>query len=121
MSGSVVKNASANAGDEVDRPLGWEDPEKEMTTHSNPCLENPVHKGAWQATVVWSCRVGHDLRAGQRITRVQNKRMKVTIAKNCNPSVSPYLAHGHLRAGEFLYICIYIYIYIHISFSPPPL
>ena len=30
--------------------LGWEDPlEKEMATHS--CLENPMDRGAWQATV----------------------------------------------------------------------
>ena len=35
-------------------PLGWEDTlEKEMATHSlqYSCLENPVDKGAWWATV----------------------------------------------------------------------
>ena len=33
--------------------LGWEDPlEKEMATHFKcSCLENPMDKGAWQATV----------------------------------------------------------------------
>ena len=33
--------------------LGWEDPlEKEMATHFwESCLENPMDKGAWQATV----------------------------------------------------------------------
>ena len=33
--------------------LGWEDPlEEEMATHSsNSCLENPMDRGAWQATV----------------------------------------------------------------------
>ena len=33
--------------------LGWEDPlEKEMTTHcSLLCLENPMERGAWWATV----------------------------------------------------------------------
>ena len=39
------------------RSMGWEDPlEKEMATHSLQycCLENPMDKGAWQATV---CRV----------------------------------------------------------------
>ena len=33
-SGSVVENAPANAGD-VDSSLGWEELEKEMTTHSS--------------------------------------------------------------------------------------
>ena len=32
--------------------LGQEDPlEKEMTTHSFSCLENPMDRGAWRATV----------------------------------------------------------------------
>ena len=36
--------------------LDWEDPlEKEMASHSigleNSCLENPMDRGAWQATV----------------------------------------------------------------------
>ena len=43
---------------------GWEDPlEKEMATHSSSCLENPMDRGAWQATVhgvTKSWRVGHD-------------------------------------------------------------
>ena len=35
------------------RSLGQEDPlEQEMATHSNiSCLENPVDRGAWKATV----------------------------------------------------------------------
>ena len=34
------------------RSLGWEDPLEEGTaTHSGPCLENPMARGAWQATV----------------------------------------------------------------------
>ena len=33
------------------RSLGWEDPlEQEMETHAC-CLENPMDRGAWQATV----------------------------------------------------------------------
>ena len=33
------------------RSLGWEDPlEQEMATHAC-CLENPMDRGAWQATV----------------------------------------------------------------------
>ena len=32
--------------------LGQEDPlEKEMATHSFSCLENPMDRGAWRATV----------------------------------------------------------------------
>ena len=26
-----------------------------------PCLENPMDRGSWQATVHWVARVGHDL------------------------------------------------------------
>ena len=36
--------------------------EKEMATHSSiSCLENPMDRGAWQATVYGVTRVGHDL------------------------------------------------------------
>ena len=41
--------------------LGWEDPlEVAMATHSYSCLENPMDKGAWQATFKGSRRVRHD-------------------------------------------------------------
>ena len=34
------------------RFLGWEDPlEKEMATHSNTCLENPMDREAWWAAL----------------------------------------------------------------------
>ena len=51
----MVKNPPANAGD-VEmwfRSLDWEDPlEEEMATYSSVlCLENPVDRGAWWATV----------------------------------------------------------------------
>ena len=37
------------------QPLGQEDPlEKGMATHQYSCLENPVDRGAWRATV--QCR-----------------------------------------------------------------
>ena len=42
--------------------LGWEDPlEKEMATHQYSCLENPMDRGAWQATVHGVTRAGHEL------------------------------------------------------------
>ena len=50
--GSEVKNLPA-----VQKPQGtwfhpWEDPlEEAMATHSFSCLENPMDRGAWQATV----------------------------------------------------------------------
>ena len=45
------------------RFLGQEDPlGKEMATHSsNSCLENPMDRGVWQATVHGVARVGQDL------------------------------------------------------------
>ena len=48
----VVKSSPAKAGDIRDsvESLRWEDPlEKEMATHS--CLESPMDRGAWRATV----------------------------------------------------------------------
>ena len=33
------------------RSLGWEDPLKEGMTLQYSCLENPMNRGAWKATV----------------------------------------------------------------------
>ena len=57
----MVKNPPANAGDTGLIPgLGRPPGEK----HGNPlqyfCLENPMDRGAWQATVHGVTRVGHD-------------------------------------------------------------
>ena len=43
--------------------LGWEDPlEKEMATHSKySCLENPMERGAWWATVHRVTKTGTQL------------------------------------------------------------
>ena len=41
--------------------LGWEDPgEGNGTPLQYSCLENPMDRGAWQATVHGVARVGHD-------------------------------------------------------------
>ena len=42
--------------------LGWENPlEEGMATHSSySCLENPMDRGAWWATVQGLQRAGHD-------------------------------------------------------------
>ena len=51
-SGSVVKNLPANAGDAGLTPGSGKSPGK---VNGNPlqyfCLENPMDRGAWQATV----------------------------------------------------------------------
>ena len=55
----VVKNPPAMWEIWV-QSLGQEEsPEKEMATHQYSCLENPMDRGAWQATVHRSQRVEH--------------------------------------------------------------
>ena len=53
--GEVVKNQPANAGDTRDPGLIPESGIFSAEGHGNPlqysCLENPMDKGAWQATV----------------------------------------------------------------------
>ena len=45
----MVKNLLANAGD-VGSILGWEDPLENEILQSS-CLEDPMDRGAWWATV----------------------------------------------------------------------
>ena len=60
----IVKNSAASAGDIRDAGLipGWE--RSPAGGHSHPlwssCLENPMDRGIWQATVHRVERVGHD-------------------------------------------------------------
>ena len=53
--GSVVKNLPASAGDAQDVSstlvLGWSPGEGNGNPFQCSCLENPMDKGAWQATV----------------------------------------------------------------------
>ena len=58
----LVKNLPAMQETWI-RSLSWEDLlEKEMATHFQySCLENPMGRGAWQATVHGIERVGHNL------------------------------------------------------------
>ena len=64
LNGSMVKNSPANAGD-TGSVLGWEDPHVPGEGNGNPlqcsCLENPMDRGACNATVHEVTRVGHDL------------------------------------------------------------
>ena len=61
---SLGEESACNAGDRV-RFLGQEDSSGEG--NGNPlqysCLENPMLRGAWWATVHGVARVGHDLAA----------------------------------------------------------
>ena len=51
----MVKNPPANAGDVRDEGsiLGWDDPLEGGHGHplQNSCLENPMDRRAWQATI----------------------------------------------------------------------
>ena len=61
-SGSVDKDSACSAGDQGLIPRLGRSP---GGGNDNPlqysCLGNPVDRGAWQATVHWVVRVGHDL------------------------------------------------------------
>ena len=85
----VVKNLPANAGDVRDSglipglgrcPGGW---------HGNPlqysCLENPMDKGAWQATVCW----------------VSKSQTLTHIIACMHPLCNIYMC---------IFVCVYIYI-----------
>ena len=59
--GSVVKNPPANAGDLGSIPgLGRSPGEGNGSPLQYPCLENPMDRGAWRATVRGLLRVRHD-------------------------------------------------------------
>ena len=59
---SSVGKESVCSGDPDSIPGSGRSPGEE---NGNPlqysCLENPLNRGAWQATVHWVARVGHDL------------------------------------------------------------
>ena len=69
----VVKNPPANAGDTEDVGLIPGSGRSPGEADSNPlqyyCLENPMDRGAWWATVYGGQRVGHDRATKQQ----QNK------------------------------------------------
>ena len=52
---------ACNAGDQSSIPGSGSSPgEGNGNTFHYSCLENPTEKGAWQATVYGSQRIGHD-------------------------------------------------------------
>ena len=64
---AVVKNPPTNAKDARDVGLMSRLGRSPREGNGNPlqysCLENPMHRGAWQATVHGVARVGHQLAA----------------------------------------------------------
>ena len=59
---SVGKESTCNAGDLGLIPGSGRSPgEGNGNPLQHPCLENPMNRGAWQATVHGVARVGHDL------------------------------------------------------------
>ena len=59
---SVGKDSACNAGDLGSIPgLGRSPGEGNGYPLQYSCLENPMDRGAWQATVHGVARVGHDL------------------------------------------------------------
>ena len=59
---SVSKESACNAGDPGLIPGSGRSPgEGNGNPFQYPCLENPMDRGAWKATVHGVARVGHDL------------------------------------------------------------
>jgi len=60
----VIKNPPANAGDVRDAGSAPGSGRSPGGGHGNPlqysCLQNPMDRGAWQATVFRVKKVGHD-------------------------------------------------------------
>ena len=64
---SVGKEPACNAGDLGSIPGSGRSPgEGNGNTLQYSCLENPMDKGAWQATVHEVASIGHDLATKER-------------------------------------------------------
>ena len=82
--GSMVKNPPAIAGDTDSIPnLGLSPGEGNGNPLQYSCLENPMHRGAWQATVHGFARVRHDL-ATKRPPCTQQQRHSTAKNKEIN-------------------------------------
>ena len=78
--GTLVKNSPANAGDTVLTPGSGRSPGE---GNSNPlqysCLENPMDRGAWRATVhgvakSWTCPSTHSIpKKGRAMILIKRK------------------------------------------------
>ena len=67
LGGSVGKESACSAGDLGLIPGSGRSPgEGNGNPLEQSCLENPMDKGAWQATVHGDARVGHNLATKER-------------------------------------------------------
>ena len=70
LGGSVVMNPHVNTGDARDTGLiprlGRSSGEGNGNLLQYSCLENPMDRGTWQATVHGFARVGHDLATNRK-------------------------------------------------------
>ena len=82
---SVGKEAACNAGDPGSIPGSGRSPGE---GNGNPlqysCLENPMDRGAWQATVPGVARVEHDL-----VTKLPLLLLLLQCFKNQNEGKNP--------------------------------
>ena len=82
---SVSKEAACNAGDQGSIPGSGRSPGE---GNGNPlqysCLENPMDRGAWQATVHGVARVEHDL-----VTKLPLLLLLLQCFKNQNEGKNP--------------------------------
>ena len=120
----VVKNLPVNAGDRRNWdsiPGSERSPEAD---HGNPlqysCLEKPMDRGAWWATVhgvsksqTWLKQLNtptHTHTHTHAHTHTHKQRTR-GLAK----SQTWLGAHTHTHTPLYIYVCIYIYIYIYIE------
>ena len=61
------------------------------------CLENPIDRGAWQATVHGVARVGHDLMNKLPQIRNTDSEYRVSFAKGEGPKQRKYWEFGISR------------------------
>ena len=83
MGSSVSKSSACNAGDPGLIPGSGRSPGK---GNGNPlqysCLENPMDRGIWQATIHGVVRVRHDLVTKTKQTKMGDRRGKQMLLKH---------------------------------------
>ena len=89
--GAVGKESVCNAGDPGSIPgLGRSPGEGNGNPLQYPCLENPMDRGAWWATVLGVARVGHDW---------------TTKPTYLSPSIR-VMAEGHMAGAQYCQVLL---------------
>ena len=100
---AVVKNPPANAGDVRDLGSIPGSGRSPGGGHGNPlqysCLENPMDRGAWQATVHKVHGVGTSLKKLSKRTRnsTSHRELVHTLSLLLSPPLSTYRGEGRRR------------------------